>query len=260
MNFKVGDVLSNELIANNANHFFVVYLQSRFAFFIKKITLLNDSDLNDFDLNDFDLNSLNDSTKMGFDSKTNQVLKLYKIDVILIKIENLNEYEKIKLNKYNISETDAENFFYCVCGNNDCVFLSKQHHNYLFLKKINERIKIDGEFLFMGRDGKFVKTFEKKTIDSGKTEPDGHQGRGKVNLKKFVDNEYIIIYDDNDETKEEITLYGPDKDNNYTTEPSPTLLKKVFECVGKLCSIKNKVLPKGGSKTRKRRKSKKLHK
>lgn len=87
MNFKVGDVLSDELIrdfkpnSTNSVNSFNVDLQSRFAFFIKKITLLNDSDLN----------GLNDLKKLCFSSQEKpSMTSLYKIDVILIKIENLN--------------------------------------------------------------------------------------------------------------------------------------------------------------------------
>lgn len=157
------------------------------------------------------------------------------------------------MEEYKISETDTENCFYCICSNNFCCFLAKDKSTRLFieLKKINERIKIDGEFLFMGRDGKFVKTFGKKTIDSHETEPD-QNNNGTVNLKKFVDNKYIITYDDDSEI--EITLYGPDKENNYTTTKPLNLFQTAAKCVGNLCL--NSVYPKGGSKTRKRRKSK----
>ena len=135
----------------------------------------------------------------------------------------------------------------------------KQATNFFNLIKCSDTVKIDEKLVIDGHNEKPVLKIIPKTEEN----PDMNTIDGiHLNDHKVVPNTYIITY--NDKTKEEITLYSTDENNNYTTSlpnPQKSLLKK---CINGVCDFfrfggaktKHHKKRKCKSKTRKRRKSK----
>jgi len=196
------------------------------------------------------------------------LLEFYKFYVVIIKFRDLSEDKKNFLLKHLPETVDLNNLpistyvhckYYIEDGScqlyKDDAHLNEYPSGIEFkLIKFHDRLKINGKFVFEGYNRKSVKNIKnaEKVFNNS-----SHQNNQFTEESLIIPNKYIIIYDGNDQ--EEITLYGPDKDNNYTTEPPPTLLDKMVKCVGKFCS--SRIHPnRGGSKTRKRRKFKKTYK
>lgn len=244
MNFKVGDVICQYNGASGIFHYETSL--SEIAFCITKIEKNN---ADDFKKN----NNLSPRD-------------LYKFYVVIIKFRDLSKKTKTFLLEYLPESVELENlpistYVNCHClEDGECKLYKDNDHLNSYpsgvqftLIKFHDRLKINGKFVFEGYNGKSV-----EKIDYNKKIVYDNSAYTQSTVESYIiPNKYTITYDGNDKP-EEITLYGPDKDNNYTTEPPPTLLERAFKCVGKICS--NRVPPKGGSKTRKRRKFKKTHK
>lgn len=245
MNFKVGDVICQYNGLTGIFHYETSF--SEIAFCITKIEKNNPHDF-----------------------KSKDILfprDLYKFYVVIIKFRDLSENTKTVLLEYLPKSVELENLpistyvnCYCIEGGKCILYKDNAHLNsypsglQFRLIKFHDRLKINGKFVFEGYNGKSVEkiNYNNKIVYVNSDHPQS------TAESYIIPNKYTITYYGNN--PEEITLYGPDKDINYTTEPPPTLIDRAFKCVGEMCKRTNRVQPIGGSKTRKRRKFKKTHK
>lgn len=257
MNFKVGDVL-----CHHEKSFIFEIFDSTMPFLKIK-----------YEIKSIDKPPLTDSNL-----NEEQKEKSYKIHVNVTGCDKLSEDERKQLSdKYfpqeNLDLTKPEilTFLYYNFTSSGSYFYknyTEEHvsiekipkFNAFYLIKCSDRVKIDGEFVIDGHNGKPVITIIQKTEEILLNARITNQGYYANDNRKAVPNTYIITYGD-DEIKE-ITLYGPDKNNNYS------ILHWHKRCINGICKFlgfggaktKHHKKRKGRSKTRKRRKSKKLHK
>lgn len=274
MNFKVGDVL-----CHREKSFIFKIFDSTMPFLKIK-----------YEIKSIDKPPLTDSpedSNLNEDQKQNS----YKIHVTVTGCDKLTKEKRKELSddyfpqeNLDLTQPEIKTFLYYYVTQDHGEFYKKYTEeqikikeipswksaiNFFDLIKCSDTVKIDGKFVIDGHDGRSVIKIISKTeeISDGSL---SSQGSYFNNSNTEVPKTYIITYGDG-EMKEmkEITLYGPDKNNNYTTSlPNPPLPNHpqslLRRCANRVCNFlgiggaktKHHKKRKGRSKTRKRQKSK----
>ena len=250
MNFKVGDVLchpetEDAKIFDSA----MPFLKISYVITENDHPPLTDSNLNE-------------------DQKQNS----YKIHVTIAGCDKLSEDERKKMSddyfpgeNLILTQPEIKTFLYFYVSPFGSYFyknyteerfpISRAQFKSFRLIKCSDRVKIDGEFVIDGHNGKPVITIIPKTEEISNMNKTNEGSYASIS-HKAVPNIYIITYGDGE--IKEITLYGPDKNNNYS------ILHWHKRCINGVCKFlgfggaktKHHKKSKGRSKTRKRRKTK----